>query len=200
MHQMDLEKAATNYSYLRGLFLVPTGMLLILSALGNWEVGPFSQSWAFPVAAVAIAAAYVPLNRYYNDNYGRLSPTMREQIRGAAALALGVAVMIGGSLLLRGSVSWSLDLPVNDSAITFAAVMLIWYAVGIGLKVHHVIIWGGLLVIGALPVWNGGDPSNTGILLAGVALMASGVFDHRLFVQTFGSPQGLGHGNSDAGA
>jgi hypothetical protein len=95
--------------------------------------------------------------------------------------------MAGGSLLLRSRAAWSLDLPVNPIAISFALVMLISYGIGVGLKTHHVIIWGALLVAGALPVWNGPDPSNIGLLLAGVGVIVSGLFDHRLFVQTFGS-------------
>ena len=57
--------------------------------------------------------------------------------------------------------------------------MLVSYAIGVGLKTHHVIIWGTVLVAGALPVWNGADPSNIGLVLAGVALDRHGVFDHR---------------------
>ena len=89
---------------------------------------------------------------------------------------------------------------VNATAVSFALVMLISYAIGVGLKAHHLIIWGGLLVVGALPVWNGADPSNTGLVLAGVAIMLSGIFDHRLFVRTFGSPKGLNLANGDVGA
>ena len=47
--------------------------------------------------------------------------------------------------------------------------MLISYAIGIGLKAHHMIIWGVLLAAGAVPVWNGPDPSNIGLLMAGAA-------------------------------
>ena len=33
-----------------------------------------------------------------------------------------------------------------------------------------------------LPVWDGADPSNIGLVMRGVAVMLSGVLDHRLFV------------------
>ena len=78
---------------------------------------------------------------------------------------------------------------MNPIAVPFAIVMLLSYAVGVGLKTHHVIIWGALLVAGALPVWTGDDPSNTGLWLSGMAVMVCGVFDHRLFVRTFGPPE-----------
>jgi hypothetical protein len=115
-------------------------------------------------------------------------------------VVIGLAVMIGGSSLLRSQADWSLDLPVNAIAVAFALIMLISYAIGIGLKRHHVIIWGALLVTGALPVWTGADPSNVGLLLAGVAVMVSGVFDHRLFVRTFGPSESLSLQDSDVGA
>jgi hypothetical protein len=200
MHRRNLEKAAANYSYLRGLFFIPGGLLIIASALGNWEVGPLRQTWAFPVVVAVLGAACLPIKRYYDETYGRLSPSTRQQVRGAAATAVGVAVIVGGSLLLRSRASWSLDLPVNATAVTFALIMLISYGVGVGLKAHHVIIWGTVLVAGALPVWNGADPSNIGLALAGAAVIVSGVFDHRLFVQTFGSPKLPGFKERDAGA
>lgn len=191
MHRRNLETAAATYSYLRGLFFIPLGMLFILAALANWEVGPLGHIWAFPVAALVLGSACLPITHYYNENYGRVSLSARQQVRGAVAVLVGLAVMIGGSSLMRSQAGWSLDLPVNAIAVSFALIMLISYAIGMGLKAHHVIIWGALLVAGALPVWNGADPSNIGLVLAGVAVMANGVFDHRLLVRTFGSSERL---------
>jgi hypothetical protein len=193
-----LETAAANYSYLRGLFLIPLGLLTIAAALANSEVGPFVHAWAFPVAVVVLGAACLPINRYYNDNYGRLEPSSAQQTRGAVAVAIGLAAIVGVSTLLRSRADWSLDLPVNATAVSFGLVMLISYAIGVGLKTHHVVIWGALLATGALPIWNGADPSNTGLALAGVALIASGIFDHRLFVATFGPTGELNLESSDA--
>jgi hypothetical protein len=200
MQRRNLETAAANYSYLRGLFFIPLGLLCILSALGNWGVGPLRHTWTFPVAVVVIAAMCLPINRYYNDNYGRLSPSTRQQVRAAVAVAIALAVTVGGSLLMRSRVSWSLDLPVNATAVSFAVIMLIQYAIGVGLRPHHAIIWGAVLITGALPVWTGADPSNIGLVLAGVALMVDGVFDHRLFVQTFGPPKSPSLEERDVGA
>jgi hypothetical protein len=200
MQRRELENAAANYSYLRGLLFIPLGGLCILSALGNWGVGPLRHPWVFIVVAVAIGLSCVPIARYYNENYGRLSPSTGQQVRVAVAAAIGVVVVVAGSTLLRSHADWSLDLPVNATAVTFALVMLISYAIGVGLKAHHVIIWGSVLVAGALPVWNGADPSNIGLLLAGVGVMVTGVFDHRLFVQTFGPPHAVDYENGDVAA
>ncbi|MEA2190060.1 MAG: hypothetical protein QOI73_181 [Solirubrobacteraceae bacterium] len=188
MERKTLETAAANYSYLRGLLFIPAGALMILAALGNWEVGPLRHAWVFVALMVALLLPGLPISRYYNEHYGRLTPSMRQQLRAALGIPIGLAVVIGGSLLLRSRAGWSLDLPVNATAVTLAAIMLITYALGVGLKTHHVVIWGALLVAGALPVWTGADPSNIGLVMAGVAVMLSGIFDHRLFVRTFGSP------------
>ena len=200
MQRRALETAAANYSYLRGLLFIPVGALCILAALGNWEVGPLRHAWAFLVTALVIGVGYLAISRYYNERYGRLSPSTRQQVRASVAVVIGVAVMFGGSLLMRSRAEWSLDLPVNAIAVSFALVMLVSYAIGVGLKAHHVIIWGTLLVLGALPVWNGADPSNIGLVLAGVAIILSGVFDHRLFVRTFGPPKLPTLHNGNAGA
>ena len=200
MQRRNLETAAANYSYLRGLLFIPLGALFILGALGNWQVGPLRHAWVFLVAAAAIGLTAVLLTRYYNERYGRLTPSTRQQVRDAVAVVVAIAVMLGGSSLLRSHAGWSLDLPVNAIAVTFAVLMLITYEVGVGLKPHHAIIWGTLLVVGALPVWNGSDPSNIGLVLAGVAVAASGVFDHRLFVQTFGPPHAVDYENDDVAA
>jgi hypothetical protein len=200
MLRRDLETAAASYSYLRGLLFIPLGGLFILAALGNWEVGPLRHTWAFLVVAAALGLVYLLINRYYVENYGRLTPSPRQQVRAGAAVAVAVAVVLGGSLLLRSRADWSLDLPVNAVAVTFALVMLISYGVGVGLKAHHLIIWGALLATGALPVWDGADPSNIGLVLAGAAVMISGVFDHRVFVDTFGPPKALHREDGDVAA
>ena len=182
------------------MLAIPLGLPFILAALANWEVGPLRHTWAFPVVAVVVGVVCLAITRYYNENYGRLSPSTRQQVRGALAVVIALAVMGGGSLLMRSRADWSLDLRVNAIVVSFALIMLISYAIGVGLKAHHMIIWGALLVAGALPAWNAADPSNIGLVLAGVAVMVNGVFDHRLFVHTFGSSKVLQLEESDGGA
>jgi hypothetical protein len=200
MERERLETAAANYSYLRGLFYVPLGSLFILAALGNWEWGPLRHTWVFVGTVLLIGATCLPINRYYSETYGRLTPSTRQQLKAVVATIIGVAVMVGGALLLRSRASWSLDLPVNPIAVSFAVFMLAYYAIVVGLKTHHLIIWGALLAAGLLPVWGGADPSNIGLVLAGVAVIASGIFDHRLLVRTFGSSKRQNVETSDAGA
>ena len=103
-------------------------------------------------------------------------------------MALGAVVVLGGSLLLRSRAGWSLDLPVNPIAVTFAMVMLAAYAIGGVLRPHHGIVYGALFVAGALPVWHGGDPSNVALVLCGSAVIVCGLLDHLAFTRTFPAP------------
>jgi hypothetical protein len=181
MDRHTLESAAAKYSYLRGLLGIPGGLAFIAAALGNEAVGPFAHDWFFVLVIAALGLAALAIIRYYNDNYGRLNPTGAQQARLAIASVIGITTMVGGAFLL-------VDTPLNGIAVSFAALMLVSYAMTVGLSAHHVVIWGALLVAGALPVWGGGDPSNAGLVMCGVALIACGVLDHRLFVRTFGPP------------
>ena len=189
MRQNDLQRAAAGLSYLRGLRLIPAGFLLIVAALANENVGPLRDDWAFLLIAGMVGLAYVPIARFYREHYGRMSPSARQQVREGAALVAAPLVMVAGASLLRSGASWSLDLPVNALAVAFAGVMLISYAAGPGIRAHHLVIWGSLLLVGAVPLWDGADPSNVGLVLAGIAVVASGVLDHRLLVRTFGAPR-----------
>jgi hypothetical protein len=190
--------AAATYASFRGLLQIPAGALIVLAALGNWEVGPFRHTWVFPVCVVLLGAAWLPIQRHYQEHYGRIEVSARQQAKTVAALGIAVVVVIVGSLLLRSRASWSLDLPVNPIAITFAVVMLVSHLLGAGVRTHHVVIWGALLVAGALPGWDGEDPSNVGLVLAGVAVMLSGLLDHRQLVHSFGRADALDPGGSGA--
>jgi hypothetical protein len=200
MERRKLESAAATNTHLRGLFAIPLGLLMIVAALGNWHWGPLRHDWVFFCCVLALGALCLLLSRYYNEHYGRATLSTRQQVKAAVTVVIGAPAVFGGSLLARSRADWSLDLPVNPTAVTFALLMLAWYATIVGLKPHHVIVWGALLIAGALPVWNGADPSNIGLVLAAVAVMVSGALDHRLLVRTFGSPKGLSLADGDVGA
>lgn len=182
-----LQSAATQYPYLRGLFSVPLGLLFILAALGNWQWGPLRHDWVFIAGALAIAATCVGIVRYYDDRYGHVTPSPRQQRKATAAAALGVALMIGLTTLLRSNASWSLDLPVNPIPAAYALLMLVYCTTLVGLRAHHVLIWGALLVAALLPVWDGADPGNIGLVMTGVAVAVNGVLDHVVVVRTLGA-------------
>jgi hypothetical protein len=192
MERTQLESAVAENSHLRGLFGVPLGGLMMLAALGNWEVGPLRHGWVFVACLVLIGAACLPIARYYNEHYGRVTPSPRQRFRAGLAVAICVPIMIPGSLLLSSRASWSLDLPVNPTAIAFALIMGVTYAMSVGLRAHHRIIFGVLLAAGLVPLWaHEGMDGNTGLAMAAVAVALAGYFDHRLLVQTYGPSHGV---------
>lgn len=192
MDRTQLETAAAENSHLRGLFAVPLGGLMVLSALGNWEAGPLRHDWVFLAGALLALAACLPIARFYGEHYGRVTPTRRQQVRAAIAVVLCVPLVVGGSLLLSSRAAWSLDLPVNPTAISFALVMLVTVAMSVGLRAHHRVLFGALLLAGLIPVWErAGESGNAGLALAGVAVAVAGILDHRLLVRTFGPSRGL---------
>ena len=200
MERKRLQSAAVSYTYFKGLYAIPGGLLAIVAALGNWGWGPLQSNWVFLGVVALIGAACLPIARYYDENYGRATLSTRDQVRAGVVVVAGAPLVFGTSLLLRSRADWSLDLPVNPTAASLAALMLASYAAGGVLRRHHVIVFGALLVAGLLPVWNGADPSNIGLLLAGVAFIVAGILDHRTLVRTFGPGNGLrlGHGNAGA--
>jgi heme O synthase-like polyprenyltransferase len=181
----QLKKAAAEYPYLRGLFLLPLGGLFVASALGNW-----GYDWVFLAMLPLAALAALLVNRYYDEHWGRVTPSARTQLKATIAGGVGAAVMLGLTTLLRSRASWSLDLPVNPIPAAFAVLMLAYYALVARLRAHHLVIWGGLLVLSLLPVWDGDDPANVGLVLCGVAVMVDGVLDHLVLVRTLGPARG----------
>jgi hypothetical protein len=188
VQRRELERRAAIHTHLRGALAIPAGLLFVLAALGNEQVGPLRHDWVFLAGMAALGGAYALIARAYRRHYGHVSPSPEEQVRSLVALVLAVAVVFGGSLLLRSRAGFSLDLPVNPIAVTFAIVMLASYALARVLRPHHAVVYGTLLVAGALPVWNGADPSNTALVLCGAAVIACGVLDHLAFTRTFPAP------------
>jgi hypothetical protein len=177
-----LENSVATYAHLRGLLMLPLGVLCVIAALANAEVVP---TWSVPAALVAGVGICLAIVEYYRRRYGRVTQSARGQQRDLAAIALAAVGVIGASVLLR-------DLPVNGLAIGFAIGMLAGYAVTPGLRSHQVVVWGTLLLVGSVPVWDGTDSANAGLALAGVTMAICGVLDHREFLHTFGPPAGAG--------
>ena len=187
MNPHDMKTAAAENSYFRGLFGVLAGLLMVMAALGNAGWGPFEHDIAFFAGLGVLGASALGLNQYYNDRYGRSRPTIRHHRRMAVAMFIGAPAVFAGSLLLSSRASWSLNLPLNTIAISMALIMLMVGAATVGLRMHHVVIFGALLAAGLLPVWDReGMSGNTGLWMAGIALIVSGLLDHRLLTRRFG--------------
>jgi hypothetical protein len=200
MEREQLQSAAVSYTYFKGLYAIPGGLVAIVASLGNWAWGPLRHDWVFLAVLALLGASCLLIARYYDEHYGRATLSTRDQVRGAVVVVAGVPLVFGVSLLLRSRADWSLDLPVNPTAALLAALMLASYAAVGVLCRHHVIVFGALLVAGLLPVWNGADPSNIGLFLAGIAFIVAGILDHREPVRTFGPANRLrlDHGNAGA--
>lgn len=196
MDRKHLEAAAAANHYLRGLLAVPVGVVLVLSGLGNMEWGPFRHLWVVPAGVVPALGAYLVVARFYNDNYGRVVLKTGEA-RTVAGTVAALTVLIGGPILTQ-----ALGLPFNGLGLAWGVVALGYYAVNVGLRPHHVVIWGSVVAASVVPLW--GDPRttntpNVGLLMVGLACVATGIFDHLILVRTFGASGDLGLENSDVG-
>jgi hypothetical protein len=182
MERRHLEDSVAAYAHLRGLLMLPLGALFVVAALANAEVLP---TWSFPAAVALAAAVCWAIVGHYRRHYGRVTQSARGQRRDVAAIAVALVAVVAATALLG-------DLPVNSLAIGFAAGMLGGSAITPGLRSHHVAVWGALLVVGAVPVWDGADSSNVALVLAGAAVAICGLLDHRAFLHTFGPPADAG--------
>ncbi len=193
----ELESAAAHVIHLRGLLVIPIGLLFITTGLGNLAWGPFAHDLVFVGSVAVLAVAALLINRFYQDRYGRVTLTTRQQVRlTVASFVLFAGGMVGGTIL-----DSTFDLPVSLFACSFALAMLAWFAICVGLRTYHVAVWGSLLIVGLLPVWgNLPDKVSVAWLPIGVAAIAAGLFDHRALVRTFGAPATTTREHLDVGA
>jgi hypothetical protein len=185
MDRRQLQSLGADYPHLRGLFAIPCGVMMIAAGLGNLEWGPFRSIYAFWVAVAVAGLICLPIVRHYNQRYGRVTLPQKIQVRGVLTAAACIPLIVAG-----GMVDNNLDLPVWGFLGAWALLMLISYRFSVGLKMHHLVLWGAVLVVSLLPVWGDLDAdmrANAGLMVAGVAVMVSGILDHLLLVKAFGS-------------
>jgi hypothetical protein len=188
MDRDALESTAANYPYLQGLWAVPMGLLMPLAGITNLRDRP-SGPWLMAIAGGILllsGAGSLLIARHYREHYGRVTPTRSRQVRHAAAGIAWVAVLFVGA---NKYLLWSPDGPFCVFAAAFALATLAYYAILVGLRAHHVVIWGSVLAAGFLPIWGGlgADRDALAMLPLGVAFIASGLFDQRLLVRSFES-------------
>jgi hypothetical protein len=185
MDRKGLELAASKVAYLRGLLAVPLGALFLLTGLGNLGWGPLRSPWVFLTCLAGLVLTWAAINRYYNEHYGRVSPGHRPLVRYVVPWTVFPGALIGGRLLQ----TW-LHPPVSLVAALFAVAMLTWYTLCVHLQAHHVVIWGGLLIVALVPVWGSfADDASVALLPIGAATIINGVMDHWALVRGFGSPR-----------
>lgn len=181
MDRQQLQRSAAYATHMRGLLLVPLGLLFIATGLGNLGWEPLQSPWVMgPFIAVAGLMFWVSF-RYYNGRYGRVSISLKDQ--AIYGVTVG-ASLIGGSLL-----DFHLNLPISLFTILYAAGFFFWFSRYVGLRRYHWVIWGGLLAIGLLPVWHMfSDPVSVAWFPIGTATILAGVFDHLALTRAFDHP------------
>jgi hypothetical protein len=196
-----LSSAAANYPYLQGLWAIPMGFLIMLAGLSNLEHGP-----AKPVILAIFGGGLLltlmasrRISRHYRDNYGTVTPTRSSRVRNAVALAAWIAVLFVGA---NKNLWWSPDSRFCVYASAFAAATMVYYAILVGLRVHHVAIWAAVFVAGLLPIWGGlgADRDAVAMFPLGAAFIASGLLDQRRLARDLGTASTLNLENSNVGA
>jgi hypothetical protein len=177
-----LNSVAGRYYALRGLLLVPTGVLLVAAGLTNMPpIGPEKVGGGAPyflVALVVAAAGYIVANHYYVTRFGRIDPPMRTKVRVAVySLLAGVGICIGIT------VDTQFDLPVTFYGASFAVSLLAYYRVIVGLRPYHRAIIGAFLVACLVPIWDRVDDKVSLVMIPmGAMMIAIGLLDHRELV------------------
>ena len=194
MDRNTLLEAGPTYTYLRGLLAVPIGIVFLIAGATYLEWGPFGSQWLFWAAALACLATSALIDRYYRQNYGRVTPERKTRVKDALWTVFGVVAIIG--LAILDSI---LELPFNGYVLAYALMMFGYISTSIGVKMRHAVIWGALLVAAVLPVWDGVDEIAVGLIPIGVATIVCGLIDHSVFVANLG-PSRMSVGNGNAGA
>jgi hypothetical protein len=187
METAELRSVGDRYYALRGLLLVPAGLLWIAGGLGNLDSGDGSQILFYVALAVGAAGCLVAM-QYYRRRFGQVTRRSRAMLREgmfAAAAVVGVVV--------TGTVDFNLDLPISTFGAMWGALWLWYYARVVGLRTYHWVLFGGLTLASLVPLWNAfDDKAAATMILIGVVTIAVGPFDHRELVRTFqGSRAGM---------
>ena len=186
MERRQLEAGAANYPYLQGLWAIPLGFGTIVAGISNLQNRPSEPVvLGIVIGGLAIAGvALVLIGRYYRDHYGTVTPTRDRYIRQAVAIVAWIAILFIGA---NQALFWSPDGPRCIYASAIALATLAYYAILVGLRSHHVIIWGAVFVAGLLPIWGGlgADRDPLAMIPLGLLLMLSGVLDQRLLARSF---------------
>ena len=191
MERRHLESAAADFPYLQGLWMIPLGIGIIVAGVSNLQSRPTGfGAMALILGGLAIAgAATLMIGRYYRDHYGTVTPTRERTIRQAVAIVAWIAILFIGA---NQALFWSPDGPQCIYASAFALATLAYYAILVGLRPHHLVIWGAVFVAGLLPIWGalGVDRDPLAMIPLGLATMVSGLLDQRLLARSLAVPAG----------
>jgi hypothetical protein len=188
MERKTLESTAAYYPYLQGLWAIPFGLGTILTGISNLQNRPGEPVMlAILIGGLGLVLLVtLAIARYYRERYGSVTPTRDRLIRqGIAVVAWVVVLFVGANQYLL----WSPDSAMCIYGSAFALATLAYYAILVGLRPHHIVIWGIVFVAGLLPIWGslGVDRDPLAMIPLGLALILSGILDQRLLARSFDS-------------
>jgi drug/metabolite transporter (DMT)-like permease len=200
VNRSALETTVANYPYLQGLWTIPLGIMIVVAGISNLQQAPTGILLLsiFGLGLAMSLGVSLLIARYYRQHYGEVTPTKSRQTRNALALVAWVVVLfVAGSEHLF----WSPDSPICIYAVAFALATLTYYAILVGLRIHHIVIWGTVIVVGLLPIWGNLDSNRdpVAMMLLGVVLTISGILDQRLLAHSFGAAMHPDVEHSNAG-
>jgi drug/metabolite transporter (DMT)-like permease len=191
MERRALESLGANYPYLQGLWTIPLGIGVIVAGVSNLQARPTGiGAIGLIFGGMAIAgAACLLIARYYREHYGAVTPTRDRLIRQGLALGAWILVLSIGA---NQALLWSPDGPRCIYASAFALATLAYYAILVGVRRHHLVVWGAVFVAGLLPIWGalGVDRDPLAMIPLGLAAMISGLLDQRLLARSLSLPTG----------
>lgn len=194
MDDLEVRSAvARRYPYLQGLVMVPVGLWFAVVAITTsrswpWGGGGHGLLVAIP-AGVAAALACYGVSRYYQRHFGRVVVPRQRRIREQFLTVLAMTVIVVASIL--GEVA---RLPVNLYGVAFAFAILAWWKYGGVLRLHHLLLAAGLVILSLLPLGGTGfvsgsstTTSMTVVLLGmGVVSVCAGLIDHAYLARWLG--------------
>lgn len=201
MERTQWESAALSYpqQYVQGLYAIPAGVTWFMIGFSNLGQQPLSY-WMLASGLLLCLGLWLGITRYYQNNYGRVTPTKSTRMRSGVAIVISFAVFVGADQLLRIMFGRPPDRSISSYTSSWALAMLVFFVITTGLKLHHIVIWSSLLIAGLLPIWGLGlDRDAIASFPIGVALILSGLLDHRLLVRDLNITRSLYLDNSNAG-
>jgi hypothetical protein len=186
MERRTLESTAAYYPYLQGLWAIPFGLGTILTGISNLQDRPGEPIMlAILIGGLGLVLLVtLAIARYYRERYGSVTPTRDRLIRQGIAVVAWVAVLFVGA---NQYLLWSPDSAMCIYGSAFALATLAYYAILVGLRPHHIVIWGVVFAAGLLPIWGtlGVDRDPLAMIPLGLALILSGILDQRLLARSF---------------
>ena len=191
MERRHLESAAADYPYLQGLWMIPLGIGIIVAGISNLQDHPTGiGALVLILGGLGAGRGGLPGDRSLLPRplwVGHPDPRP-DHPPGPRARCLDR----GPVRRRERALFWSPDGPQCIYASAFALATLAYYAILVGLRPHHLVIWGAVFVAGLLPIWGGlgVDRDALAMIPLGLAAMLSGLLDQRVLARSLAMPAG----------